>query len=62
MSNPIQISREILAEKGSGALLAGRPHIIKGVVPRLVRVGIGNLIFFTTYTTTVQYLTNRSTV
>lgn len=51
-SHALGVTRQIFNEKGPGVLLAG-------LVPRMIRVGIGNLIFFSVYTHTVETIRNK---
>lgn len=46
--NAFAVCRDIYREKGIGCIFVGLP-------PRVIRVGVGNLIFFYLYTQTVQH-------
>lgn len=60
-SNVIRVSSRIVQEKGAASLFAGNSQLTQpGIVPRLLRVGTGNLIFFTAYTKMVQVINSRS--
>ena len=57
--NPFRIASEIAKERGLGPLIGGRRSVTLGIIPRLVRVGIGNFIFFSVYTKSVEIFSER---
>lgn len=52
--NPFRIASDIAKERGLGPLIGGRSLLTIGIIPRLVRVGTGNFIFFSMYTKCVE--------
>ena len=54
--NPLRIAVDIAKDKGMSPLIGGRSTTNLGIIPRLVRVGAGNFIFFSVYTKLVQSL------
>lgn len=58
--NPFRIASDIAKERGLGPLIGGRRSINLGIIPRLVRVGAGNFIFFSVYTKCVEIFSKRN--
>lgn len=59
-SNSISVARTIVKERGSSFLFSGKV-ISQGIAPRIIRVGTGNIIFFSVYTKTAELLTAYKT-